>query len=695
MTGPGPVARLPALPAAIVATVVAAAGATAALPAGPLGMGLAAVATVLARMSADRLRRLAWSAAAIAAAATAASLAFGPLGAWLPSLGEASGLREVLGEPLRRLVPEPESGILVGIALGERTAIGPDLAYAFAASGTTHLLAISGFNMTLVAAAAGLAVRGRGGPLVRAVLTVAAVVGYSLLVTGGASVFRAAAMASVAALGLALGRRAVAANALAAAVAVMLIADPATIGDAGFLLSVGATAGLFAFQARIAAGLGTLPAPIREGLAATLAATVPTLPIVAAIFGRVSLIAPLANVFAVPLFPPLMVVALATALIGAVVPVAAPPFALVGFGLARTLRWVVETAAALPAASVDVPRGPVTGLLLALAMVAAVRAVPLAIARLPRLALPRRPRIRRQSVGLPGSRRARAAIGAGACALLLVVVLAGVVRPGSGLRVLALDIGQGDAYLIEVDGHRALIDGGPDPVRLLEELGATLPPWDRRIDVVALTHAHIDHGAGLLPVLDRYHVGLAIEPLGMNAGPLATTWAARAAAAGVPRRPATAGAVVRLGSATLRFLAPAPDIPIDVPSLVIHLERGPFSMLFMGDATEAAQAALLRDPGALRSRAYVPPHHGAASPHGPALVAAVGPEVAVISAGRDNAYGHPTPQTLEALARVPTFRTDRDGTVELTVTDRGIAVRAHANALAPPRNAGPRGVPRR
>lgn len=697
MSGPGPVSRLPALPAAIVATVIAAAAATGALPAGPLAITLAAAATVLARMSADRLRQLAWSAAAIAAVVTAASLAFGPLGAWLPSPGDASGLREILGEPLRRLVPEPESGILVGIALGERTAIGPDLAYAFAASGTTHLLAISGFNMTLVAAAAGLAVRGRGGPLVRAVLTVAAVVGYSLLVTGGASVFRAAAMATVAALGLALGRRAVAANALAAAVAVMLIADPATIGDAGFLLSVGATTGLFAFQARIAARLGALPAAIREGLAATLAATVPTLPIVAAIFGRVSLIAPFANVFAVPLFPPLMVVALATALIGAVVPVAALPFALVGFGLARTLRWVVETAAALPAASVDVPRGPVTGLLLALAMVTAIRAVPLALtrlARLPRPARPRRPLIRRRSVGLPGSRRARAAMVGGASALLLVLVLAGVVRPGSGLRVLALDIGQGDAYLIEVDGHRALIDGGPDPVRLLEELGATLPPWDRRIDVVALTHAHIDHGTGLLPVLDRYHVGLAIEPFGMNAGPLATTWAAHAAAAGVPRRPATAGAIVRLGSATLRFLAPAPDVPIDVPSLVIHLERGPFSMLFMGDATEAAQAALLRDPGALRSRVYVPPHHGAASPHGPALVAAVGPEVAVISAGRDNAYGHPTPQTLEALVGVPTYRTDRDGTVELTFTDRGIAVRAHANALAPPRNAGPRGVPR-
>lgn len=714
MTPASLVVRLPALPAAVAAAAVATCAATGSLPAGLLALVLTVASALLALASADRIRRLAWAAAAIAAVATAASLVSGPLSAWLPPLADPTGLRAALGEPLRRLVPEPESGILVGIALGERTAIGPDLAYAFAASGTTHLLAISGFNMTLVGAAAGLAVRGRGRPAVRAIVMVAAVLGYSALVSGGASVFRAAAMAVVAGLGLAIGRRAAAANALAAAVAVMLVVDPATVGDAGFLLSVGATAGLFAFQARIAARLVALPTLVREGLAATLAATIPTLPIVAAIFGRISLVAPLANVVAVPMFPPLMIAAVATAVIGALAPTAAVPFAIVAFVLARSLRAVVQTAAALPAASLEVPRGPLTAVLLGIVCVATIRWAPLLVARLPRIAWPPGWPIRQTGAphradpgrggqagrgrhppwSVPGSHRARiAALGLVAC-LVLAVVVAVALRPGTGLRVLALDIGQGDAYLIEVDGHRALIDGGPDPVRLLEELGATLPPWDRRIDVVALTHAHIDHGAGLMSVLDRYHVGLAIEPLGLNPGSLATTWTEHAAADGVPRRAATAGATVRLGSATLRFLAPAPEVRVDVPSLVVRLERGSFSMLFMGDATEAAQAALLLEPGALRSRAYVPPHHGAASPHGPALVAAVGPEVAIISAGRDNAYGHPTPQTLEALGRIPTYRTDRDGTIELTVTDRGIIVRAHANGLAPPRNVGPRGLPR-
>ena len=717
MTGPGVVTRLPALPAAVAAACVATAAVSpgaldpAAAPA--IALVLAAASAVLAFCSTDRLRRLAWGAAGIASLATAASLMSGPLPGWLPPLADPTGLRMALGDPLRRLVPEPESGILVGIALGERAAIGPDLAYAFAASGTTHLLAISGFNMTLVAAAAGLAVRGRGRPLMRAIVTVVAVLGYSAVVSGGSSVFRASAMAVVAALGLALGRRAAATNALAAAAAVMLVSDPATIADAGFLLSVGATAGLFAFQERLAARLRALPTLVREGLAATLAATIPTLPIVAAIFGRISLVAPLANVLAVPLFPPLMVAAAMTAIAGAVLPGAAVPFALAGYLIARLLRAVVETAAGLPAASIEVPRGPLTAVLLGAGCAAAIHFAPKLIARLPRVAAP----VRRWShpnapplvfgatgrrVGQPSwhdrpllrSRGVRAAaLGLAACLATTAVVIVAL-RPMPGLRVLALDIGQGDAYLIEVDGRRALIDGGPDPARLLDELGVVLPPWDRRIDVVALTHAHIDHGNGLLPVLDRFHVGLAVEPAGLNAGPLASTWSTHAARAGVPRQAATAGTSVRLGSATLRFLAPEGDVPVDVPSLVVRLERGAFSMLFMGDATETAQAALLRDPAALRSRVYVPPHHGAATPHGPALVAAVGPEVAVISAGRDNSYGHPTPQTLEALGRIPTYRTDRDGTVELTVTDRGIAVRAHANALAPPRPVGPRGVRR-
>ncbi|HEY8758736.1 MAG TPA: MBL fold metallo-hydrolase, partial [Candidatus Limnocylindria bacterium] len=222
------------------------------------------------------------------------------------------------------------------------------------------------------------------------------------------------------------------------------------------------------------------------------------------------------------------------------------------------------------------------------------------------------------------------------------------------------------------------------------ELGASLPPWRRRIDLVALTHAHLDHGAGLVAVLDRYDVGLAVAPRGLNAGPLASAWNARIQAHHIARADVGVGSVVTLGLARIRVLAPNDDPLVDVPSLVLRLELGPVSVLFSGDATEAAQADLLLAPDALRARVYVPPHHGAATPYASALVGAVHPEVALISAGLNNRYGHPTPETLAALAGVPTYRTDRDGTVELTMDGSRIVVHAHANGLPPPR---PQGIP--
>jgi competence protein ComEC len=255
----------------------------------------------------------------------------------------------------------------------------------------------------------------------------------------------------------------------------------------------------------------------------------------------------------------------------------------------------------------------------------------------------------------------------------------------SGVRVIALDVGQGDAYLVDVGDAIMLIDGGPDPARVVDELGATLAPWQRRIDVVALTHAHTDHGAGLLAVLDRYDVGLAIEPEGLNPSPLTDLWSAAIARHGVPRRAVHSGQRLQLGGATVSVLAPDSELTVSVPSLVLRVERGAFSALFTGDAVDEALGRVLEHPERLRSRIYVPPHHGAETPYGGALRAAARPEAALISVGAGNRYGHPTPATLAALSGVPTYRTDQDGTVEIALDGTSLVVRTHANALPPPR----------
>jgi competence protein ComEC len=669
---------LPLLPAAVAATALSLVAAASPLAAPLLAIVVTIACAGLALASADRMRRLAWTAAAAIAVAHAVRIAIPELPAG--GIGAFAELRASLGEPLRRLVPEPESGILLGVALGDRGSISADLAYAFSRSGTSHLLAISGFNMTLVASAVGALLRERCGPRARAIATVAAVVLYSLLVGLGASVVRSAVMAAITSLGLALGRPAAAANGLCAAIAIMQVVDPATIGDASFLLSAGATAGLLAFQAPLAKRLAWLPPLAGDGLAATLAATLPTLPIVAGIFGRISLVSPVANLVAVPLFPALMATSVATIAAGTVSLDLARPFALAAYAVAFTLRAVVETASGLPLAAVDVPPGPLTAALLLAASAAAVLAARRLRLPVPRFSPPALPRPSRRAIAL--------ALGP---VLLAAAIAAGLVATAAPpFRIRALDIGQGDAYLVEVGGKVALIDGGPDPARLLAELGASLPPWRRRIDLVALTHAHLDHGAGLVAVLDRYDVGLAVAPRGLNAGPLASAWNARIQSHHIARADVGIGSVVTLGPARIRVLAPNDDPLVDVPSLVLRLELGPVSVLFSGDATETAQADLLLAPGALRARVYVPPHHGAATPYASALVGAVHPEVALISAGLNNRYGHPTPDTLAALAGVATYRTDRDGTVELTMDGSRLVVHVHANGLPPPR---PQGIP--
>ena len=669
----------PLLPAALVATCVAltARGST------PLALVLGAAGAIacaaFALASADRPRRALWACACASAVGVALRLVLGPVpGVDLAQLVPLDGLRVDLARPLRMLVPEPESGILLGIVLGERASVSADLAYAFAVSGTTHLLAISGFNMTLVGTAVALALRGRARPVVRAVATVAAIVSYSLLVGLAPSVMRAALMASVASCGLASGRRAATANALCVAVTAMLFLDPAAIADLGFLLSATATAGLVLWQAPLAARFAPLPGALREGLATTLSASAPTLPVVAAAFGRVSLISPVANLVAVPLFPPLMLVGALTSVVGALSLDLAQPVALVAYGCALALRVVVESFAGLPVAAVSVPSGPVTGAVVALAVIAAVRGAPLVRGHLrvpSHLPIPR--------VSIPAATAPRSAV----FAVPLLIAAAVLAWPNADpdVRVRALDVGQGDAYLVEVGGATLLIDGGPDPARLMEELGASLPPWRRRIDVVALTHAHLDHGAGLIAALDRYEVGMTLEPVGLNGGPLADLWADGIARAHAERRAVRAGQRLHVGGAVISVLSPESDPRVDTPSLILRVESGRFSALFMGDATDEALADLLLHPEGMHSRVYVPPHHGAATPHGVALVDAVRPEVALISVGAGNRYGHPTPETLAALSGVTTFRTDRDGTVEVTLDGPGLVVRAHANGLPPPR----------
>jgi competence protein ComEC len=219
--------------------------------------------------------------------------------------------RETCRATMIRLLPEPQASLIVGILLGIQSSIPDDVYANFSATGTSHILVVSGWNFTIVAALlGGLTARLRLGRWTAFWLTLTMMWIYALFTGGSAAVLRAAVMASLMVLARSSERRSEPWTLLLAACWIISAADPHTLWDLGFQLSALATASLFAFARPVESWLGERPpftwawmAPFTEALTATLAAQVLTLPLILSAFGNLSLIAPLANVLLVPVVP--------------------------------------------------------------------------------------------------------------------------------------------------------------------------------------------------------------------------------------------------------------------------------------------------------------------------------------------------------------------------------------------------------
>ncbi|HET6744607.1 MAG TPA: ComEC/Rec2 family competence protein [Candidatus Limnocylindria bacterium] len=598
------------------------------------------------------------------------------------------GTRGGLLSGLNRLIPEPEAALAAGILLGVRSGIDPAINDAFARAGLTHVVAISGWNIAIVAALAAAAAR----PLKRlprgqwsaAAAAVGAVAAYVVLTGASPSVVRAALMAGGLLLARLGGSRSHAMSALVLAALAMVIAAPTVVWDVGFQLSALATAGLIGFGAGFEARLARWPAILREPVALTMAAQVATLPVILLNFERLSLVAPLANVLVVPLVPLVMLTAAVAALVGAshsALPLVGDVAAWASGGAAwlylRLMVLAGQLAAAVPLASIDLG---------APSWLAAVWYPGLLLFRhrlggrtaaMPSVELPRHGLVTRVARPVPLL----------AATLATVAVLTFITRPDGRLHLVALDVGQGDAILVVApSGQTALIDGGPDPDLTLRQLGAWLPFWQRRLDVMVLTHPHEDHVAGLVSALERFRVGVIYEPGREYENPTYPRFVGLARAEPAAElHLARAGDLIPLGEgARLLVLFPdAPDAQAPLPegdinnsSVVLLLESGGFRALLTGDA-EAPVEELLLERGLLGPVDVLKVgHHGSDSSTTPALLSAVMPQIALISCGTDNEYGHPKPITLEHLAAVPGLvvrRTDLEGNLELVADAAGLA----------------------
>ena len=575
-----------------------------------------------------------------------------------PPRRAAARLREAARAVFARSMPPgTERGLVRAMVLGDRSEIDEGTAEAFRASGTYHVLALSGAQVALVA---GLIVVGlkrlRAGPWVQAVATALAIGFYSLLVGGDVPVVRAVLMASAVLVGRALEVDADTPNLLGLAALALLAHRPAAAADVGFQLSFGATLGILALVGPLTRGLPRLPFRLDLAVAASVAAQCALAPILAFWFHRLAPAAVLLNIAAVPLSGAVLLSGFAVL---AVAPLGAAAGELAGdvaWIAARALRWSGDL-------------GPL-GAWLDL-----------------RVAGPSLLAVALYLTGLALLHRERRGAGLGLLAACHLALLAGALsRTADGrLHLVVIDVGQGDGLLlVSPSGRSLLVDAGGSRDARFDPGERNVAPelWRRgvhRVDALVLTHAHPDHVGGARFLLHAFRVAEIWEgpaplhdpawrgaPSGLDeargarltvAEGMEREWDGVRIAVRGPRRPRRPPAEVR-----------------NEDSVVLDVGLGEVHLLLPGDVLgEAADA--LRVPPAFVVKV---PHHGSRASSSPAFLSLVAPRLAVVSVGARNPFGHPHPEVVERYRKAGSLllRTDRDGTVEVATDGRRVWARA-------------------
>jgi competence protein ComEC len=536
-------------------------------------------------------------------------------------------LRERLAAALARALPEPQGSLAQGILLGLRRNIPDSLNDAFSRTGTAHILAISGLNISIVIAmflSLGILFFGRQ----RSIyiwLTLAFTWLYTLLAGMNPPVIRAAIMGSLFLIALYLGRQGSAIIALPFAAAVMVGIQPQLLWSVSFQLSFLAMAGLILFYpyfqtwgrkgiARLFKnGEKIVPAAsiVTDGFAATLAAIVAVGPLIAYNFGVVSLVGVPATFFSLPALPAIIATAALVAFVGFFAPLMAQILGWLAWLFLSYFLSVVQGFDALPHSSLAVAAFPAWYIWGYYAVLAGVMAL---INRRTQLAdFPSRltSGIKNLAQGIPKPR-----LGFSPKWLVLPLLVAAILvwsvaltMPDDKLHVSFLDIGQGDAILIQTpDGQDILIDGGPDPQKISLELSEKLSFWDRTIDLVACTQPQADHVTGLVEVLQRYKVKQVLEPGVSYNSSIYQEWCNLVEEKQIKRDTAQAGQEIDLGRGIkLQVLNPPEGLwqgtsdDVDNNGVVLRLSWGQISFLFTADIREEVEFGLIGQRANLRS----------------------------------------------------------------------------------------------
>ena len=558
----------------------------------------------------------------------------------------------------------PDSGALVaGLAIGDDSALSGQMLTRMKTLSLTHLTAVSGANCAIVIGGVFLLLRRAGSRrFVTLTLSLVALALYVAVVGFEPSVIRAAVMASVVLLCAFAGRRVPPTVALSWAVILVLSLWPSMVTSLGFWLSVVATAAILLIAPTLYKKLSArMPAGFALALAVVVSAQLWCLPMLVNLSGGLPTYSIVANLLAEPLVAPITVLGI----LALVVAIVFPPLAALLYWLASFVACGIElisNLALLPAATLWWPEG-FLGVVL---MVVTVTAISLMII----------------------SRMRKQAIAAIALVALAFVSFSGsaVARsqswPGTDWQVVSCDVGQGDATVIRSSNQTMLIDVGRDPepiAKCLKNLGVS------RIDVLLLTHFDADHVGGLAGVLDQVQVREALISPFDDERPMVAVSLGRLAQSKVSVSTAEVGDRGRLGDADWVVAAPEPRAAgaedSNDASVILRVETSQWLLLAFADAGERAQMRTVRLRNSLLNRTAGKPlivkvsHHGSADQYAE-LFEDLRPEVALISVGESNSYGHPTKRALEIFEKAGSaiFRTDQQGAVALTLVDGSLNV---------------------